>query len=210
MDDIRNSFSRLKKDLKHRLRGRKVKLDRTGANATEERVDSSDSLPQPAPRVAASGHDGEGSRISTDGQQVRSRDQSPQPEPVPTGGSDDDGKRREANVGGREVSKISSGLDSNAEFVVDNGPSREVERVYSSQSTPSIQPTGASDSTRKFSFWLLYLIVPSTTQIPLPFLIMCQKTFAPTKVLNQTLPRMRKNRTGSLPRPPLPNCFSGG
>jgi hypothetical protein len=147
MDDIRDSFSKLKKDFKHRLRGKKEKPDRTGANAAGERVDSSDSLPQPEPRVAAGGHGGEGSGISTDGRQVRSRGRSPQPGPVPVSGSDNDGKRREADVGEKEVSQRSPRLDPNAELVVDSGPSREVERAYPSPSTPSIPPTAAPDST---------------------------------------------------------------
>jgi hypothetical protein len=140
MDDIRNSFSKLKKDLKHRLRGRKHKSDRTGTNTAGERVDSSVSLPRSESRVAASGHDGEGSRISIDGRQVRSRDQSPQPELVLAGGND--GKRREAGVGRKEVT-----LDSNAEFVVNSEPSQKVERVHPSPSAPPIPPTGAPDST---------------------------------------------------------------
>ena len=86
MDNIRNSVSRLKKDLKHRLRGRRDKSDRSGANAAGERLGSSVSLPQPEPRVAAGGHDGEGSRTNTEG------------------------KRREAGVDGKEVSQSDSRL----------------------------------------------------------------------------------------------------
>jgi len=55
MDDIQNSFSRLK-DLKHRVGGEKHKPDRRGTNAAEERIDPSGSLPRPGPRVAASVH----------------------------------------------------------------------------------------------------------------------------------------------------------
>jgi len=208
MDNIRKSFSRMKKDLKHRLKGKEREPDRTGANVAEERVDSSDLLSRPEYRVAAGGHDGEGGRISTDARQLRSRARSPQPEPALAGGSDDDGKRREEEIGGKEVSQRHLPLDSNAEFVVNSGPSHEVGQVHPSPPTPSIQPTGGPDSTQTFSFQLLYLTVPSTSQPPLPFPIVCQKTI-PTKVLNQTLP-VRRNRTGSLPCPPLPNCFSGG
>ena len=147
MDNIRNSVSRLKKDLKHRLRGKKDKSDRSGANAAGERIDSSGSLPQPEPRVAAGGHDGEGSRTSTDARQVRSRDRSPQPESVPAGGSDNDGKKREVDVDGKEVSQSDSRLDPNPEFVVDSRPRREVERVHPSPSTPLIPPTGEPYST---------------------------------------------------------------
>jgi len=45
MDDIRNSFSGLKKDLNHRVGGEKRKPDRRGTNAAEERIDLSGSLP---------------------------------------------------------------------------------------------------------------------------------------------------------------------
>ena len=147
MDDIRNSFSRLKKDLKHRLKGRKDKPDRKGANAAGERVDSSGSFPRLKHCISASDCDGEGNRISTGGQQVHSRDQFPQPEPVLAGGSDNDGKGRKTDVGGKEASQRYSRLDPNAEFVVDSRPSREAERVHPSPSTPSIPPTGAPDST---------------------------------------------------------------
>jgi hypothetical protein len=142
MDGIRNSFSTLKEDFKHRLRGRKDKPDRTGANAAGERVDSSDLLSRPEPRLAAGGHDGGGSRTSADGRQVRSRDGSSQPEP---GGRNNDEKGREADVRGKEVNQRYSRLDPEAEFVEDSGPSREVERIYSSPYTPSIPPTATPD-----------------------------------------------------------------
>jgi len=200
-----NLFSRLKK-----LRRRKHKPGRTGADTVGERVDSSGSLPRPEPRVAAGGHDGEGSRTSTDGRQIRSRDTSPHPESVLAGGSDNDRKSREEDVDGKEVSQSDSRLDPNAEFVVDSGPSRGVERVHPPPSTLSIPPIGEPDSAWSFPFQLLYLIVPSTTQIPLSFLILYKRSFVPTKVLNQTLPRMRRNQVGRLLRLPPPNCFSGG
>jgi len=51
----RDSLSRAKKKTKHRLTGSKRKPERTGPDARGERVDPSGSLPQPEPRVAASG-----------------------------------------------------------------------------------------------------------------------------------------------------------
>ena len=51
----RDSLSRAKKKTKHRLTGSKRKPERTGPDAREGRVDPSGSLPQPEPRVAASG-----------------------------------------------------------------------------------------------------------------------------------------------------------
>ena len=146
MDDIRESFSRLKNSFKHRLRGRKHKPDRTGADPTEESVDSSGSLLRPESRTATGGDDGKGRGTSTDGRQVRSRDRSPQPEPVPASGYDDDGQRGKAGVDGGEASQRHSRLDPDVEVAVGSGPGREVEQVYPSPSAPSIPPSGKPDS----------------------------------------------------------------
>jgi len=51
MDDIRGSFSKLKKDIKHRLAGSKRKTDKTRAGGGGDGVDSSSSLPQPEAHV---------------------------------------------------------------------------------------------------------------------------------------------------------------
>ena len=141
-----NSFSRLKKNVKHRLRGRKHEPGRTGSNTAGERVDSSDSPPQPGPRVAAGGHDAEGSGTNVDVRKVHPRDWSHHPEPVPAGGSSDNQQRRKANIDKKEVSQRYSHLDPGVEVAVGGGPSREAERVYSSPST------GEPDSTWPFSF----------------------------------------------------------
>ena len=55
MDDIRDSFSRLKKGVKHRLTESKRKADKTRAGGHGERVDSSGSLSQPGPDAVTSG-----------------------------------------------------------------------------------------------------------------------------------------------------------
>ena len=159
MDDIRNSFSRFKKDLKHRLKERKRKPDRTGTDAVGERDESSGSLLRPEPHIAASGHDEEGSRTSSDGRQVRSRDRSPQPEPMPAGEGSDDLQRREADVDEKEVSESVSCLDPDIEVAAGSGPSQEVEQVYPSTYTPSIP--GQPDGMKIFSPQPLCLIVPS-------------------------------------------------
>ena len=140
-----NLFSRLKKNLKHRLRGRKQESGRTGSSAAGERIDSSDSPPRPGPRVAVGGHDGKGNTTNTDVQQDHSRDRSPRPEPMPVG-SNDDRQTRKADVDENEVSERHSHLDPRD---VKAGHSQEAERVYPS---PSKKP----DSTRTFSFQLLY------------------------------------------------------
>jgi len=174
MDNIRDSFSRAKEDLKHWLKRKKREPGKTGANVAGERVDSSDSLSRQEPRVTAGGGDGEGNRSDTDRWQDHPRDRSPQPEPVPADGSDNDGK---------ELSQECSRPDPTYELVVDGGPRREIERVHPSSTAPSIPPTGEPDSTRTIPFQLLCLTVPSTSQPPLPFLITRQNT-VPTKELN--------------------------
>ena len=135
MDGIFDSLSRKGRKLKNRLRGKKHKMDRTGADTAGEITGSSGSLLRPEPHVVAGGHDGEGERTSTDIQQDRSRDQSPHPEPVSAGGSDDARKRSEADVGEKKVSQEHSRLDPDAEVVVDGGAGQEVERIYPSPAT---------------------------------------------------------------------------
>jgi len=169
MDDIRDSFSRLKKDLKHRLKGRKNKPDMAGTNTAGESVDSSGSLLRPDSRVVAGGHDGEGSGTNAAEQQARSRDRYPQPaEPGPTGGSDDDRQRREADVDGKEVNQGHSRPDLDVETGAVGG--EEPDQTYPSPPIPSIPPTRKPDGMRTCSIQLLHLIVPSdnpnTSTIP--------------------------------------------
>ena len=64
MDDIRDSFSRLKKGVKHQLTGSKRKADKTRAGGHGERVDSSGSLSRPGPHTVASGGRGQGGNES--------------------------------------------------------------------------------------------------------------------------------------------------
>ena len=138
MDDMLDSLSRQGRKLKDRLKGRKDKRDRTGTNTP---VDPSGSLLRPEPRVATSGHDGEGSGTGKDTRQARSRGRSPQPER----GDDDDRLGRKADVDGKEASQRNSRLVPDVGIVVGSRPSQEVERIYSSPSTPSIQPAREPD-----------------------------------------------------------------
>ena len=144
MDDIRDSFSRIKKDVKHRLRGKKYKPDRTGVSAAGETVGRPGSHLQPESCIAAGGDDGEG---STDGREVRSRDRSPQPEPTPAGGSDYGRQRRETDVAEEEVGQTHSRLDPDVKIAAGSGPGQEVEQVYPPPSTLPIpsggKPNGA-------------------------------------------------------------------
>ena len=59
MDDMRDSFSKLKKKIKHKLTGRKRKQDRTEDSARES-VDSTGSPPRQEPRVVTGGGHGQG------------------------------------------------------------------------------------------------------------------------------------------------------
>jgi len=147
-----DSLSKKGRKLKDRLRGKKHKPDKTGANTPGEIAGSSGSLLRPEPRIVAGGRDGEGNRTSTDVQRDLSRNQSTQQEPMPAGG-DDTQQRGEADVDEKEVSQNHSRPGLDVEVVVGSGASREVERVHSSPSTEE------PDSTRTFSFHLLYLII---------------------------------------------------
>lgn len=135
MDDILDSLSKKRKDLERRLRGKRHKPDRTGANTAGENAGLSGSFLQPEPRVVAGGHDREGKRANIDVRQDRPRDRSPQPEPMLVDGSEDDRQRREADIDGKEASQRYSYLDPGAEVVVDSGHSQEAKRVYPSPST---------------------------------------------------------------------------
>ena len=55
MDDLRDSFSRFKKGIKHRLGRSKRKGDKPGAGGREESIGSSSSFPQPEPRPSTGG-----------------------------------------------------------------------------------------------------------------------------------------------------------
>ena len=59
MDDLWESFSKMKKDIKHRLKGSKRKADKTGTDGRGEKPDSSGSLTRPEPHVVTGGHDRE-------------------------------------------------------------------------------------------------------------------------------------------------------
>ena len=55
MDDIRESFSKLKKDIKHRLKRGKPKAGKTKTDGHGERADPSSSLLQPSSHVVTGG-----------------------------------------------------------------------------------------------------------------------------------------------------------
>lgn len=170
MDGVRSSFSRLKKDIKHRMRGRKGKPDRTGADTTGGGVSSD-------PDAVVGGRDGEGSGTNTAGGQVHSRDQS-QLEPIPAGENDDGRQKREAEVDEKGTGRRDLRLDSNVKVAVGSGPSREVERVYPppSGAIPPIPNSEEPNSAWTQLFWLLHLIALQKTL-----------TSAPTRALSRLL-----------------------
>ena len=143
MDDMRSSFSRLKKDIKHRFRGKKPAPDKAAADTAGVRADSSGSPLRPDSRATASGHEEEGNRTSTDVLQALSRDQSPQPQPIPADEGNDDPQRGETDFDGREASKRHSGLESNVGVAVGSGPDQ---RVHPSPSSPSLPHKAEPDS----------------------------------------------------------------
>lgn len=145
MDDIRSSYSGLKKKIKHKLTGAKHKPGGKGVDTGGERGDSPGSLLRSEPRIiAGGGHSGEEDRTKVDGRRVRSTNRPPQsdePESVPARGSDKD-------QGG--VSQVYSYLRADA---VGGGLGREwgdadgkkIEQVHPSPSTPWIPRGGEPD-----------------------------------------------------------------
>ena len=59
MDDLRDSLSSFKKDIKHRLGRSKRKADKPGLDDRDESVGSPNSLPQPEPHVSTGGGRGQ-------------------------------------------------------------------------------------------------------------------------------------------------------
>ena len=149
--DIRDSFSRIKKKLKHL--GRKHKPDGAGIDAGGGGVDSTDSLLRPEARIVLAGgsHDREGNETSAGGSQACLTDQLPhpgEPEPVSTRGGGNDQEEGEADVAGSR-----SHLHPDVEGVVGSGPGREGDDVegeklgqlYPSPSIPLITHSGEPD-----------------------------------------------------------------
>ena len=116
---MRKSFSNLKKDLKHRLGGKKRAPDSAGANAAGERVSSSASLLQPDSYAVVSGHNEEGTGISTDISQARSSGPSPMPADE---GRRDDSQRKEADVDEKEGGQRNLHLDPDIGTAAESGP----------------------------------------------------------------------------------------
>jgi len=71
MEDLRDSFSSLKKGIKRRIKGKKVKADSPGAGGSVERVGPSGTPPLPEPAVVTGGgREQEGSEPNTGDERV--------------------------------------------------------------------------------------------------------------------------------------------
>jgi len=153
---FRDSFSKLKKKVKHVLAGSKPKPDKTGADIGGGRVDSTGSLAGAGPHVIAGGsHDQEGDEVNVDGGRVISTvPQQDEPDPAPARGSVDDKERRGADIDRGEVEQTHSYLHSvDVEVAEGSGPAErkdvdgvKVERLYPSPSVTSILHDGKPDS----------------------------------------------------------------
>ena len=125
---IRDSFSRLKKKLKHPLTGIKRKSDKTGADSGGERVDSASSLSQLEPSVVTGGsHAKEDRGANADERQVGSTDQPP--ESVQTRGSEGDQEGGGVDLDRREASQAHPHPHFDVEVGVGSGPSRKGDGV---------------------------------------------------------------------------------
>ena len=157
MEDIRKSFSNMKKDFKHRLRGKRRAPDRSGADTAGERVSSSASLLQPSSRVAASGLNEEGTGISAGISQARSRDPSLMPVHE---GRHGDSQRKEAGVDEKEGGQGDSRSGPDVEVAAGSGPSREDKRAYSPLPITSVPRKQEPEGTWTLSPRSMCLIIP--------------------------------------------------
>jgi len=102
MDGIRDSFSGMKKKLKHRLTGRKRKPDGTAANPDGE----TSFLPQPEHHaVEGESHGREEDGADVAGERVFLMDRPPQPESVSVREGDNGQGGEAADIDGGEVSQ---------------------------------------------------------------------------------------------------------
>ena len=156
---FRNSFSKLKKKVEHRLTRSKTKPNRTGTDAGGESVDSTGSRPGSEPHVVAgSSQDQEGYGANADEGQVISTIRLPQPGepgPAPACGSVDDQEKSGADVDEGEAERAHSRLHSvDVEVIEGSGPAKgkdtdgeKIKRAGPSPSITSIPHGDKPDST---------------------------------------------------------------
>ena len=151
---IRDSFSKLKKKIKHELPGSRPKPDRTGADTDGEKVDRGDSLPRLESRVLADVQGG--GRAHGGGQRIYSMGTPLQlGELAPAEGSrSGDQGGAESGVDGWEVGQRPPHLHLDAEIAIGSGPGQEgddingeeVEQTYHSSPTSAIPHSRETDS----------------------------------------------------------------
>ena len=146
MDDIRQSFSKLKKGFKHRVRGKKHGAGTAGANAAGETAGSSLSLARPDSRVTESGIDEEEGRINTDTSQAHSKDRSPQPKPMQADEGGDKPQGREADVDERGASQSHLRPVPDVGGAAGSRPSQEIKRAPSPLPVAPTSPEQEPDS----------------------------------------------------------------
>ena len=151
---LSDSLSKLKKKLRPPLTGRNLKSGRIGADAGEERDDSTGSPSRPWFHVVVGGsHDHKDTGAAADRPQGLT-DRFPQldrPKSVPAHGSGTE--EGDAVIDGREVSQVDPHLHSGVDGEAGSGPNGEgdnaegerVERVHSSLSTSLISHDGEPD-----------------------------------------------------------------
>jgi len=146
--DIRSSFYRLKKRVKHL--GGKQKLGGAGADVDGESVGSNNPLPQPEPYVVAD--DGEEDGTDEGGQQAGPMYQPPQAgEPklsLANGGENDQGAGM-VEIDGRKVGPTHPHPHSDIEVEVGSGPRQgqngDDGEVYPHSSSPLVLYSGEPD-----------------------------------------------------------------
>ena len=123
--DLGDSFSKLKKKVKHRLAGKKRKPGGNEAGADWEIARPAGSFPRPEHHIVTG--DGEGGGAKADGRQAHSTGPSLQPdepESVSAGGSENDQGEGGSDVEGNEVSQSYPHLHLDVRVSMGSGPGR--------------------------------------------------------------------------------------
>ena len=138
MAHLVDSLTRQGKRIRDRLRGKKHKPGKPGANTPGESVDSSGSSLQPESSIAERGNDRGWGGSNAPEQQVRSGDESPHPGTTPGSGGGDR-RETEASADEKKVNQSNLRPDANVGVTVGSEPSQEVEQV---QPSPPLPPAG--------------------------------------------------------------------
>jgi len=152
--EFRNSFSRLKKKVKHKLAGSKSKSTKAGADTGGSGLDPTGSHPGSEPHLVASdGHDQEGSGANTDESAIRPP-QPDEPSSVQAPGDANDQERKDPDIDGGGVEQTYPDLHPvDIEVAEGSGPAEgkdadgeKVEQLDPSPPTTSIPHDGKPNS----------------------------------------------------------------